>query len=107
MEDSMPSQVQVLSIVLDDNTAVGFTSISTTTHQAILKCETNSIRWRADGVAPTNTGNNMGMLMAAGDELKLIGADYQDFLRNFKIINAADGSNGAIRGAGISGIDSA
>jgi hypothetical protein len=49
----------------------------------------------------------MGMLMAVGDELKLIGADYQDFLRNFKIINAADGSNGAIRGAGISGIDSA
>jgi hypothetical protein len=103
----MPSQIQVLSITLADNAASGFSSISTSTHQAILKCETNAIRWRADGTAPTNTGGNMGMLMAVGDELKLIGADYQDFLRNFKIINAADGSNGAIRGAGISGIDSA
>jgi hypothetical protein len=43
--------------------------------------------------------------MAAGDELKLMGSDYQDFLRNFKIINAADGSNGTIRGAGFSGLD--
>ena len=103
----MSSQTQMLTIALSDDNAAGFSSISNTTHQAILRCETNSIRWRADGTAPTNTGGDTGTLMTAGDELKLMGSDYQDFLRNFKIINAADGSNGTIRGAGFSGLDSA
>jgi hypothetical protein len=103
----MATHVQVLSIALSDDNAAGFSSISNTTHQALLRCETNSIRWRADGTAPTNTGGNIGILMTAGDELSLMGSDYQDFLRNFKIINAADGSNGTIRGAGFSGLDSA
>jgi hypothetical protein len=49
----------------------------------------------------------MGTLMAAGDELKLLGSDYQDMLRNLKIINAADDSMGELRGAGFSGLDSA
>ena len=101
----MSSQTQMLTIALSDDNAAGFSSISNTTHQAILRCETNSIRWRADGTAPTNTGGNTGTLMAAGDELKLMGSDYQDFLRNFKIIYAADGSNGTIRVAGFSGLD--
>ena len=103
----MATQVQMQTIILADNDAHGFSSISNTTHQAILRCEDQSIRWRADGTSPTNSGSNRGTLMAAGDELKLMGGDYQDFLRNFMIINAADGSNGTIRGAGFSGLDSA
>ena len=100
----MPRQTGILSITLADNDAAGFSSVPVTTTQAFLVAETNAIRWRADGTDPTAS---VGVLMAVGDQLSLTGADYHDFLQNFKIVNAVAGSNGAIQGAALTGLNSA
>lgn len=105
--DTVATQTQMLAIVLASDDAASFATVDPSTHQAILVCETNAIRWRADGTAPTRSGENIGTLMASGDSLILTGADYNDFLKQFQIINAAAGSNGAIRGAGLTGINKA
>jgi hypothetical protein len=98
------SQTQQLTITLADDNAAGFSTVQPTTHQAILTCEGNAIRWRADGTSPTAT---VGTRMAAGDTLILMGSDYNDFLKLFKIVNDTAGSNGTISGAGFSGLNMA
>lgn len=45
--------------------------------------------------------------MAVGDTLILMGSDYNDFLKLFKIVNDTAGSNGTISGAGFSGLNMA
>ncbi len=99
----MATQTQQLTIELADDSAKGFTSVEATTHQAFLVCEDNAIRWRSDA-EPTAS---VGTPMSPGDNIALMGSDYGDFLRNFKIINQTPGQNGKITGAGFSGLDRA
>ena len=103
----MATQLGILSITLSDDNAASFSAVPKGTTQALLVCESNSIRWRADGTAPTRTGSDTGTLMAAGDTLSFMGSDYGDMLRRFQVINAGAGSNGTIRGAAFSGLDRA
>lgn len=55
------------------STAVGFT-VATADHakRAIVRVESNSVRWRADGTNPTAT---VGMPLEVGDELVVWGTD--------------------------------
>lgn len=91
-------------VITGSDSAAGFASVAPTTHQALLVCEDKAIRWRADGTDPTSS---VGVLMQAGDSLSLMGSDYQDMMRRFKIINVVSGQVGKIQGAGFSGLDRA
>lgn len=100
----MANHVEMLSIVLADDAAAGFASVDLRTTQAILTCEGNAVRWRADGTDPTAT---VGVLMAVGDTVSFMGAGYHDLLTKFRIVNDSAGSNGTIQGAGFDGLDRA
>jgi hypothetical protein len=52
---------------------------------AIIQVQSNSIRWRADGTAPTAT---VGLLVAAGTNIEFMdGAeDYTGIIHNFQAI---------------------
>jgi hypothetical protein len=79
-------------------------TIPTGTTQAILVCEDNSLRWRADGTAPTAS---VGHRMDVGDRLILAGNDYGDFLRNFSYINLTTSSNASLQVTFLNGFDRA
>ena len=70
-------------------TAVGLASASpaitagATVHRAIITVETDSVRWRADGTAPTSTE---GHLLYVGNALQLVDANYESFLRAIQFI---------------------
>jgi len=100
----MPNQTGYVDVTKTGDTAGGLGTIVVGTTQAVLKCEDNALRWRADGTAPTN---DVGKLMHPGDELLLVGNDYGDFLRAFSFINDADGSNARIQGPLMDGFDRA
>lgn len=87
----------------DDN-AGSIGTIPTGTTQAILKCEDNSLRWRADGTAPTAS---VGKRMDVGDEVLFVGNDYGDMLRNFSYINLTSSANASIQASFFSGFDRA
>ncbi len=71
------------------STAVGLSSASPTltaghtVHRALFTLETDQVRWRADGTAPTST---TGHLMNVGDVLDMTDADYRSVLANIKFI---------------------
>ena len=97
----MPTaQVSHGIITLTDDNAKGFTVIPDRTYGAMLVCEDNAIRWRADGNDPTES---VGIPMAVGDTLTFTDANYHDFLRKFKIVNKAAGSNGKVQCAFFNG----
>jgi len=52
---------------------------------AIIQVNTNSIRWRADGTAPTAT---IGILVAAGSNIEFmdLGDDFAGVINNFRAI---------------------
>ena len=52
---------------------------------AIIQVATNSIRWRADGTAPTAS---VGILVAAGTNIEFMDpdGDFSGTIRNFKAI---------------------
>jgi hypothetical protein len=100
----MPSQLGVIQKTLADDTAATLGTIPTGTTQAILVCEDNAIRWRADGTSPTASS---GIPMNVGDVMLFVGNDYGDFLRKMEIINQVAGANGAIEGAALTGYDRA
>lgn len=87
-------------ITLSDDNAKGFTVVPDRTYGAMIVCEANAIRWRADGTDPTDS---VGIPMAVGDTLTLTDGNYHDFLRKFKIINKASGSNGKVQCAFFNG----
>jgi D-serine deaminase-like pyridoxal phosphate-dependent protein len=86
------------------DSAGGIGTIPTTTSQAILKCEDNALRWRADGTAPTAT---VGKRMDVGDELLLVGNHYGTFLEQFSYINLTPGSNASLQIVFLTGFDRA
>jgi len=86
------------------DTAGGLGTIPAGTTQAVIKCEDNSLRWRADGTDPTA---DVGKRMDVGDEHLFVGNDYGDFLRNFSYINLTAGSNASIQASFFSGFDRA
>lgn len=100
----MPNQTENLVITATDDTATAFSSVATLTTQAILRCEDNALRWRADGTAPTAT---VGARMDVGDVLLFMGNDYNALLKRFQIINLTTGSNASIEGPGLDGFDRA
>lgn len=71
------------------STAVGLGSASptltagTTVKRAIITVETDQVRWRADGTAPTSSE---GHLLEAGDVLNFLDANYESILGNLKFI---------------------
>jgi hypothetical protein len=87
-----------------DTAAAPTGTIPTTFSQVIIQCEDNSIRWRADGTAPTTV---IGQRMDPGDILILAGNDYADLMRRFSYINATAGSNGSLQFTFLTGYDRA
>lgn len=71
------------------STAVGLDSANpaltagATVIGAIITVETDQVRWRADGTAPTSAE---GHLMNVGDVLNLTDKNYSSFLTNLKFI---------------------
>jgi hypothetical protein len=55
--------------------------------KAIISVNTNSIRWRADGTAPTDT---VGHLIEAGGFLSLTGANYRSMLAQIQFIRVTN-----------------
>jgi hypothetical protein len=86
------------------DSAGGLGTIPTGTTQAILTCEDNSLRWRADGTDPTAA---VGNRMDAGDRLLLFGNDYNAFLTNFSYINLTGGANASLQAEFLDGFDRA
>jgi hypothetical protein len=76
------------------DTAGGIGSIPLTATQGIFTVEDNSIRWRADGTAPTA---DIGVRQDVGDKILFVGNDYHDAMVNFSYINLTAGSNGSIQ----------
>ena len=100
----MPSQLGHTDSTKSDDNAGSLGTIPTGTTQAILTCEDNSLRWRADGTAPTAS---VGVRMDVGDKMTLSGNDYGDFLRNFSYINLNSGSNASLQISFLNGFDRA
>ncbi len=100
----MPNILGLAAISLTDDAAAGFASVPTGTTQAILKCESNSVRLGDATSVPTAS---TGYLWSVGETLAFVGNDYGDFLRNLNIINATAGSNGVIKGIFFNGFDRA
>jgi len=80
------------------STAVDLTDASpainagTTVRRAIITLDNGgSIRWRADGTAPTSSE---GHLMNPGDSLQFLDASYRTFLRKIQFIRttSSDGN---------------
>ena len=98
------SQLGVATLAVDATSGgVTWTTVPAGTTQAILRCETAPVRWRADGTGPTAT---VGTPMNVGDTLLLVGNDYGDFMRRMKWIRTT-GTSGAIEGAFLNGYDRA
>ena len=51
--------------------------------RAFITCETDAVRWRADGTAPTDTE---GHVLAANDSISFTGANYRQLLENILFI---------------------
>jgi hypothetical protein len=100
----MPNQRQHIAVTASDDSATTLGTITSTVTQALLRCEDNPLRWRADGTSPTAS---VGTRMDPGDVLVLSGNDYNDFLKNFEFINLTAGSNSSLEGAGLDGFDRA
>ena len=100
----MPKITGLAAIALADDNAAAFTSVPLTTTQAILKCETNNVRLGDVDFPPTAS---TGYLWNVGETLLYVGNDYEQFLKNLRIINAVAGSNGTIRGFFMTGFDKA
>jgi hypothetical protein len=100
----MPNQTGHLDTTKADDNAGSIGTIPIRTTQAIITCEDNAIRWRADGTAPTAA---VGTLMNVGDVLTLAGNDYNAFLNRFSFINAVAGANGNLQAALLDGFDRA
>jgi hypothetical protein len=97
----MPNQTGRIAVTLSDDNAASLGTIPKPTTQAILACEDNAIRIRADGTDPTASA---GLTLFPGDILNLFGGNWENFLRNAKIINDTAGANGRIEGISFSGI---
>jgi len=54
------------------------TPITTKTKRAIITVETDQVRWRGDGTAPSSTE---GHLLNNGDSLQFLDANYESLLR--------------------------
>ena len=81
------------------NTAVDLTSATPsitagpTVRRAFITCETDQVRWRADGTAPTST---VGHLLSTGEALQFIDANYKVFLREIQFIRVTTDATLAI-----------
>ncbi len=75
------------------NTSVGLASASPalaaghTVKRAVISVETDAVRWRADGTAPTSAE---GHLLNVGDYLNLVDADYTSFLSAIHFIRVTN-----------------
>ncbi len=58
-----------------------------------ITCETQPVRWRADGTDPTST---TGHVLAKDDSISFTGADYRQLLEKIKFIATALG-DGALK----------
>jgi len=100
----MPNQVGVIQVTKSADTAGSLGTVPIGATQAIIRCEDNACRWRADGTDPTN---DSGVLLKSGDVLMLFGNDYNAFLNRFSFINDVDGANSRLEGAYLDGFDRA
>jgi len=62
-------------------------------NRMFITCETQAVRWRADGTAPTATE---GHVLAANDSISFTGIIYRQLLEKIQFIATAAG-NGALK----------
>jgi len=58
--------------------------------RALITCETQIARWRADGTDPTATE---GHAIAANDSISFTSSNYRQLLENIKFIQTAAGAS--------------
>ena len=65
------------------STAVALPTIPTSAKRVYITTETDAVRWRADGTAPTDS---VGHLLPKDDSISFTGANYRSLLDNIKFI---------------------
>lgn len=58
-----------------------------TVRRMYITTETDAIRWRPDGTAPTSS---VGHVLAVNDSISFTGADYSNLLANIKFIRVTN-----------------
>ena len=58
-----------------------------TVRRIFVTCETDAVRWRADGTAPTSS---VGHVMAAASSLSFTGANYKHLIANIQFIKVTN-----------------
>ncbi len=66
--------------------AINSTGLATRVKRAIITVETDQVRWRADGTAPTASE---GHLLSPGDNLQFLNKNYETVLNNLKFIRVS------------------
>ncbi len=86
-----PASVMGYEKLTVSNVSVGFAAMPVTADSVLLRVETQNIRWRGEGTAPTATD---GMLMTTTDVILPLTNLGIDGLNNLKFIRAtgADGT---------------
>ena len=85
------------AILAVSTAAVGLTDATPTlpdkAKRAFITAETQAVRWRADGTAPTA---DEGHVLAADDSISFTGANYRQLLENIQFI-ATSAGDGALK----------
>jgi len=79
--------IDFATLAVVNTAAVGLSSASPTltaghtVKRAFITVETDQVRWRSDGTAPTSSE---GHLLSVGDTLQFLDANYESVLRDIK-----------------------